>query len=65
MLEIVFFLLGAGFSLLVYYRSIRPVNLPAARKLAYFVPTFIGITGIVWLFGVLVAHVLRTRHIIP
>lgn len=59
MIEAVSFLLGAGFSFFVYVRSIRTLQQPAFTKAMYFLFTFIGITGTVFLFGVLVADALR------
>ncbi len=59
MMETVFFLLGLGFSFLVYFLSIRPLNQSRMRKLFYFVLTLIGITGTLFLFGVLAAYFLR------
>jgi len=59
MIESLFFLFGLGFSFLVYFRSIRPLDHPPSRKFVYSLFTFIGITGTLFLFGVLVAHFLR------
>ncbi len=59
MIEAFCFLFGTGFSLLVYVRSIRTAPLSPLRKAIYFFFTFIGITGTVFLFGVLVADRLR------
>ncbi|HYA87638.1 MAG TPA: hypothetical protein VEI57_11305 [Nitrospirota bacterium] len=59
MMETVFFLLGMGFSLLVYFISIRPLDQSPARKFLFLVLTLIGITGTLFLFGVLSAHFLR------
>jgi hypothetical protein len=59
MIEIVSFLLGLGFSLLVYILSIRPLDLPWPKKTIYSLFTFIGITGMVFLIGVVMAHFLR------
>jgi hypothetical protein len=59
MMETVFFLLGLGFSFLVYFLSIRPLGQSHARKFLYFVLTLIGITGTLFLFGVLACHFLR------
>ncbi len=64
MIELGSFLFGFGFSLLVYFRSIRPAPLSALQKVFYFVITFIGITGMVFLSGVLVAHTLRKLYIL-
>jgi hypothetical protein len=59
MFETFFFLLGLGFSVLVYLISIRPRKERALRKFFYFLLTLIGITGSLFLFGVLVAYFLR------
>jgi hypothetical protein len=59
MIEIVSFLLGLGFSLLVYILSIRPRDLPWPKKTIYSLFTFIGIIGMVFLIGVVIAHFLR------
>lgn len=59
MSEIVSFILGFGFSVLVYVRSIRTADLSWQIKAVYSFFTFIGITGTVFLSGVLIAHALR------
>jgi len=59
MIEIISFLLGLGFSLLVFFLSIRPLNHPWPKKTVYFLFTLIGITGTIFLAGVLIAHFLR------
>jgi hypothetical protein len=59
MIETASFLFGIGFSILVYVLSIRPRQLPASRKALYTLLSTIGITGMVWLSGILVAHFLR------
>ncbi len=59
MLETVCLLFGLGFSLLVYVRSIRTAAISPLKKAVYFFFSFIGITGTVFLFGVLVADFLR------
>ena len=59
MIELFCFLFGLGFSFLVYFRSIKPLDQPLLRKFGYFFFTLIGITGTLFLFGVLVAHFLR------
>jgi len=64
MIETVSFLIGIGFSILVYYRSIVPGQFTAARKILYTVLSFIGITGMLWLSGVLIAHFLRKWQIL-
>jgi hypothetical protein len=65
MIETASFLLGFGFSILVFFLSIKPANLPLLRKASYFLISTVGITGMVWLIGVLVAHFLRKMHVIP
>jgi hypothetical protein len=59
MIETISFLAGLGFSFLVYFRSIRPLDSPRPRKFLYFTLSLIGITGTLFLSGVLVAHFLR------
>ncbi len=59
MIETISFLLGLGFSLLVYVLSIRPLDQPWAKKSVYFFFTLIGITGSIFLAGVVIAHFLR------
>ena len=59
MLELFSFAFGAGFSILVYVLSIRPSRLSPARKAAVAFISTIGITGMVWLSGIVVAHFLR------
>ncbi len=59
MIETLSFLFGFGFSILVYVLSIRTRALAPSRKAFYFLISTIGITGMVWLSGVLVAHFLR------
>ncbi len=53
-----------AFSILVYVRSIKPSPFPPVKKAFYFLFTLIGITGTLFLFGVLVADKLRnlSRH---
>lgn len=63
MIETLCLLFGLGFSVLVYFRSIRTVNEPPVKKAFYFFFTFIGITGTLFLFGILVAHALRKLHV--
>ena len=65
MIETLSLLFGLGFSVLVYFRSIKPGALPTARKALYTIISTIGITGMVWLSGVLIAHVLRKLNVIP
>jgi len=64
-LEMISFLLGFGFSLLVYFLSIRRAAIPPLRKAGAFILSTIGITGMVWLSGVLIAHFLRKLHLLP
>lgn len=59
MIELACLLFGLGFSLLVYFHSIRPLDQPRSRKFFYFFFSLIGITGTLFLFGVLAAHFLR------
>jgi hypothetical protein len=59
LIEAIGFVLGFGFSLLVYVLSIRRLDLPWQRKALYTFFTFIGITGTLFLAGVLIAHFLR------
>lgn len=60
MIEWVFFFFGLGFSILVYIVSIRKAPYSSLQKTLYFLITLIGITGMLFLFGVLIAHALRT-----
>jgi uncharacterized membrane protein (DUF106 family) len=64
MIEKASLLLGLGFSFLVYFASIRKTNLPAWQKAFYFLISLIGITGMLFLAGVLIAHTLRKLHIL-
>jgi len=59
MIETVSFVIGLGFSLLVYFLSIGPSSLTRTKKAFYFLFTLIGITGMLFLSGVLIAHYLR------
>ena len=59
MIEVVFLILGVAFSALVYYLSIRPANISAARKILYFLLSLIGIAGMLFLFGIMAAFVLN------
>lgn len=65
MIELISFLIGIGFSLFVYFRSIRPLDQPWTTKTVYFFLTLIGITGMLFLSGVLIAHFLRKTGFIP
>jgi hypothetical protein len=64
MIETLSLLFGLGFSVLVYFRSIKPGAHSPAQKTLYTIISAIGITGMVWLSGVLIAHVLRKLNII-
>ncbi len=59
MIETVFFALGIGFSALVYYLSIGPAKIPRSRKAAYALLSFIGIAGMLFLFGIMASFVLN------
>jgi hypothetical protein len=59
MFETFSFLVGLGFSFLVYAHSIRKTDYSGPKKAFYFLLTLIGITGTLFLFGVLVADKLR------
>jgi len=65
MIETISFILGFGFSVLVYVRSIRTADLSWQKKAAYSFFTFLGITGTVFLAGVLIADRLRTLGLSP
>lgn len=65
MIEFLSFLFGLGFSVLVYVRTIRPGSERPARKVTYTILSTIGITGMVWLCGVLIAHFLRKMNALP
>jgi len=65
MIETICFILGFGFSILVYVRSIRTADLSWQKKAAYTFFTFIGITGTIFLFGILIADRLRTMGVAP
>lgn len=58
MIETVAFFLGIGFSVLVYYRSIRLAPVSAGRKLIYFILSLTGIAGMLFLFGIMASFVL-------
>ena len=58
MIELCSFLFGVGFSVLVYFRSIHSTNHPPLRKATYTILSTIGITDMVWLCGILIAHFL-------
>jgi hypothetical protein len=63
MFETISFLFGLCFSVLVYFRSIKPGNHPPVRKIFYTIISTLGITGMVWLCGVLIAHALRKLNL--
>lgn len=65
MIELLSFLFGLGFSILVYVLSIRSRPLASSRKAAIFFISTVGITGMVWLTGVLVAHFLKKLGLLP
>ncbi|MDH4162726.1 MAG: hypothetical protein OEW15_08550 [Nitrospirota bacterium] len=64
MIETISFLLGIGFSWLVYERTIRSGPFSTGRKVLYAVISTIGITGTIWLSGVLIAHFLRKLQVL-
>ena len=64
MIETIGFVLGFGFSVLVYVRSIRTAKLSWQQKAYSALFTFIGITGMVFLASVLIAHTLRKYGIL-
>ncbi len=59
MVGALFFCFGLGFSMFVYFHSIKPLDLPVTKKFIYFFFSFIGITGTLFLSGVLIAHALH------
>lgn len=58
MIETTAFFLGIGFSVLVYFRSIRPMPVTPGRKALYFLLSLIGIAGMLFLFGIMASFVL-------
>ncbi|HTF99419.1 MAG TPA: hypothetical protein VK654_02385 [Nitrospirota bacterium] len=64
MIETVSFMLGLGFSVLVYVLSIKPRPDPLWKKAVSFLFSLIGITGMLFLSGVVIAHFLRKLHVI-
>jgi len=64
MIETLSLLFGLGFSVLVYFRSIRPAAQSPAQKALYTILSTFGITGMVWLSGLLIAHFLRKLNFI-
>lgn len=65
MIETLSFLFGLCFSFLVYIRTIRPARERPLRKMTYALLSTIGITGMVWLCGILIAHFLRGLNVLP
>ena len=65
MIELISFLLGLGFSIFVAVHSIRPLDQSWMHKIVYTIFTLIGITGTIFLSGVLTAHFLRKWAVIP
>ena len=61
MIETAALFLGIGFSVLVYYRTIRPAPLSAGRKFLYFLLSLTGIAGMLFLFGIMAAFMLSGR----
>ncbi len=55
MIEALFLLAGLGFSVHVYRRSIKTRHFTPPRKALHFLLTTIGITGTLFLLGVLIA----------
>ena len=65
MIETFSFFFGLGFSILVYHTSIRRGAFRPVQKAMYTLLSTIGITGMVWLCGVLIAHFLQKTAILP
>jgi hypothetical protein len=59
MIETLGLLCGLGFSFLVYFKSIKKTDYSRPKKAFYFLFTLIGITGTLFLFGVLIADKLK------
>jgi F0F1-type ATP synthase membrane subunit c/vacuolar-type H+-ATPase subunit K len=59
MIETLGLLCGLGFSFLVYFKSIKKTDYSRPKKAFYFLFTLTGITGTLFLFGVLIADKLR------
>ena len=59
MIESASFIFGIGFSILVYVTSIRRGDYPPLQKAIYTVLSTVGITGMVWLCGILIGHFLK------
>ena len=64
MIETFCLFFGLAFSVLVYFRSVRTADVSPVKKAFYFFFTFIGITGTIFLFGILVANALRKLHVL-
>jgi hypothetical protein len=59
MIEAVFFILGVGFSVLVYYHSLRPASISPGKKAVYFLLSLVGIAGMLFLFGIMASFVMN------
>jgi hypothetical protein len=59
MIESASFIFGFGFSVLVYITSIRRGNYSPLQKTIYAILSTVGITGMVWLCGIMIAHFLK------
>ena len=55
MIETAFLLAGLGFSIHVYLRTIKTRHFTPGRKALHFLLTTVGITGTLFLLGVLIA----------
>ena len=64
MVETLFFIAGVGFSILVWVMTIRTGNHSLPHKTLFTLLSTIGITGTIWLFGVLIAHFLKKLHLL-
>jgi hypothetical protein len=64
MIEAASFIFGIAFSILVYFTSIKPGRYRPLPKALYTILSTIGITGMVWLCGILIAHFLRKLNIV-
>lgn len=64
MIEIGSLIFGLCFSVLVFFRSIKRAELTLVQKAFYFIISLIGITGTVFLSGVLIADALRKLHVL-
>jgi len=65
MIETFSFIFGLGFSIVVYHTSIKRGAYRPLQRISYALISTIGITGMVWLCGVLIAHFLRKTGILP